>query len=293
VDLLVSISIESLGIEQLNRFAVIGDATETHLSFIDQALIKNKPDWERKILEIMESDKLLLKNMWGLCYEVNKEGKVRLNRNPLSALRAQFPDDDFLEQIPSLGYWQKKLIKGWAILHWFYLPSTPQKLSKYIDSIYAKMYEKITRPDFNLVKPPVKRRGIKLNFLATVKLLRSLAEPTYNKAYEMYQRAIGQKRTARIIVALRRYKNQNGHWPGSLDEIESFVQADILVDPLNGGSFVYKLTDENFILYSKGINNIDDGGERGKWSEDKTDTDDLLIWPSRLNETSKEDPNDR
>jgi hypothetical protein len=111
--------------------------------------------------------------------------------------------------------------------------------------------------------------------------------------YEIYQRVIAQKRAARLVVAMRRYKNRNGYWPESLDDIQSFVQAEDLIDSVNGGSFVYRLTDENFILYSKGKNGIDDGGRQDRYDEEETGADDIPIWPSRFNETSKEDPNDK
>ena len=95
------------------------------------------------------------------------------------------------------------------------------------------------------------------------------------------------------MIALRRYKNKTGQWPEKLDEVKSLASAEILVDPINGGSFVYKLTEENFTLYSKGKNNIDEDGIRRvtydpndfKWP--KTE-DDWLIWPPKTRKTKNE-----
>jgi hypothetical protein len=86
------------------------------------------------------------------------------------------------------------------------------------------------------------------------------------------------------MVALKRYENEHGRWPESLYGIKDLVPAEILVDPINGGSFVYKLTEENFTLYSKGKNNIDEGGERSRQSG----ADDWLIWPPKTRETKEE-----
>ena len=83
------------------------------------------------------------------------------------------------------------------------------------------------------------------------------------------------------MIALRRYKNKNGHWPESLDDMKSLAPKEIFVDPINGDSFVYKLTEENFTLYSKGKNNIDENGEY------QDGADDRLIWP-RKSRKSKE-----
>ncbi len=44
----------------------------------------------------------------------------------------------------------------------------------------------------------------------------------------------------------------------------------------------YKITDENFTLYSKGENNIDDGGKHDRWDKEKTGVDDELIWPRNI-----------
>ena len=96
------------------------------------------------------------------------------------------------------------------------------------------------------------------------------------KAFEaVYLRDLAHRRGTRLLIALRRYTNANGHWPQDLAVLRDLVQPEILVDPINGGSFVYKLTGDDFVLYSKGQNNIDENGSR------KGGADDWLIWPLR------------
>ena len=82
-------------------------------------------------------------------------------------------------------------------------------------------------------------------------------------------------------MTLRRYKNKTGQWPQKLDDVKALTPAEIHVDPINGGSFVYKLTEENFTLYSKGKNNIDEGGKR----DPESGADDWLIWPRKARKT--------
>ncbi|GAH19734.1 unnamed protein product, partial [marine sediment metagenome] len=60
---------------------------------------------------------------------------------------------------------------------------------------------------------------------------------------------------------------------------------------------VYKLTEENFTLYSKGKNNIDENGEYNSiWDpnsyEHKVEEDDWLIWPPRGRKSKEESTND-
>ncbi|MHC4397540.1 MAG: hypothetical protein ACYS1A_18005 [Planctomycetota bacterium] len=109
----------------------------------------------------------------------------------------------------------------------------------------------------------------------------------FDRTREIYLRLLADRRGNRILIALRRYKNKNDRWPESLDVIQSSLQAEIFVDPFNNGPFVYKLTEENFTLYSKGKNNIDEGGKR----DNESGADDWQIWPtsSRKNKNEKAD----
>jgi hypothetical protein len=117
----------------------------------------------------------------------------------------------------------------------------------------------------------------------------SIMEPAFYRIHDTYLRLYADRRGNQIIIALRRFKNKHGRWPESLDDIKNLAPAEIFVDPINGGSFVYKLTDDNFTLYSKGKNNIDEGGEyESSWPEE-SEPDDRLIWPKR---TSTCDPNE-
>lgn len=106
-------------------------------------------------------------------------------------------------------------------------------------------------------------------------LFASMKDPGLDKIREIYRRKLSTSRAVHILVALRRYKNKHGAWPQCLDDIQSQVPADMLIDPFNNGSFVYKLTEDSFKLYSTGKNNID---EDGKY---KGDPDDWPIWPPR------------
>jgi hypothetical protein len=89
---------------------------------------------------------------------------------------------------------------------------------------------------------------------------------------------LGQCRVARILLALRLYRNEAGVWPGSLREIESRVPPEALIDPLTGKPLVYRLTGDRVLVYSIGLNLIDDGGrlDSGGWAGD-----DFLYWAGR------------
>ncbi|TSA52093.1 MAG: hypothetical protein D4R45_07460 [Planctomycetaceae bacterium] len=84
------------------------------------------------------------------------------------------------------------------------------------------------------------------------------------------------RRATPILIALRRYKQETGVWPESLEQIEPKLPEQMLIDPQNNGPFVYKRDGDSFVFYSKGPNNIDEGG-----SYSGAD-DDWPIWPLKI-----------
>ena len=80
-------------------------------------------------------------------------------------------------------------------------------------------------------------------------LFGSMKGPDYNQIHQLSLRGVATCRGIRILIALRRYKNKNSCWPESLDDIQSQVPEEMLIDPFNSGNFVYKLTDNAFKLY--------------------------------------------
>jgi len=109
---------------------------------------------------------------------------------------------------------------------------------------------------------------------------KGLKDP-YQIVRKGHLRMLVNQRGMYIMVALRHYKNEHGHWPQTLDEIKPWVAEEILTDPHNNGPFVYKLTGDSFILYSKGKNKIDEGGRN------KDGDDDWRIWPRKIPHTKE------
>ena len=285
IDTWVGIAIEALATGQLNRFAVTGDATEEHLSVIEQALAKIKHDWSADLPRLLDCEKLMMKNLLGVFYGINPEGEIRLIRGLTTTIMAQLSEDMKDEMV--ITYWHKRAMKAWTILCWFYMPSTPQKAGEIIDAKYEKFYA-MAEPDFDWQREPEKPpRILRLNYQYLVEHLAGILEPAYYRIHDIYLRIASDKRGSRMIITLRRYKNKNGHWPKGLDDVKPFAPAEIFIDPQNDGAFIYKLTEENFTLYSKGKNNIDEGGKRDKWNEEKTGADDWLIWPQKSRKTKE------
>ncbi len=85
------------------------------------------------------------------------------------------------------------------------------------------------------------------------------------------------RRATPILIALRRYKEDAGAWSETLEQIEPKLPEQMLIDPQNGGPFVYKRRwGDGFVFLSKGPNAID---EHGSFSGR---ADDWLIWAQRI-----------
>jgi inner membrane protein len=293
VDMLVGIAAQAIALDRFKSFVVTGNAKEVHLSVIESALEGIKNDWSSVWKRLLDYEKLITKNEFARYYEVNQKGKIRLSRDPWAEMRNRWKEQldanqvedqqirDVFESHAYLTYWQRKLIRAKTILSWFYMPSTPQKASEVIDTCFEKYYA-MAEPDFDWKKGPKKfsLTSMKLNYHFVVEFLLNMLESPFYRIHDIYLRLIANKRGSWLIIALRRYMNKTGQWPEKLQDIESLVPAEILVDPFNNGSFVYKLTDDSFKLYSKGKNNIDQNGEYDyDWHRKKAEPDDWLIWP--------------
>lgn len=101
----------------------------------------------------------------------------------------------------------------------------------------------------------------------------SSEEVVTKRIRELSMRRLSQRRGISILMALRRYKNDKGEWPETLAEIAPTLPAEILVDPRSDGPFLYKRTDDRFVLYGVGPNRMDEGG-----ANNGSGADDWPIW---------------
>ena len=108
-----------------------------------------------------------------------------------------------------------------------------------------------------------------------------------------YHETKAQTKALIAICAILRFKEGNHRFPASLDEL---VSADYLesvpMDPYSNGPLVYKLTEDNFKLYSIGEDFVDDGGSgedkkrpitvlNGKYIVPREYPPDIVYWPVR------------
>jgi len=296
VEILVGIAIKNIAIECFNNFAITGNINKKQLDMIEESIDTIKYDWQSDLPRVIDYEKLLFKNTLGLFYEVNAKGQYRFLRHPENAIKLFSPEVNILPK----NYLQLKLVKAGSIINWFFYPATPQELSKAIDIAYQKYYEMANlnfdwsrKPKPTEFPLPLFELNYKLNYKYLIKMLALMEESTYYKIHDLYLRQESGKNGSLLLIALRRYKDKTGVWPENLDETKGLTNEENFIDPVNGQSFVYKLTDGGFTLYSKGKNGIDDNGERfseycTETNQTKKTADDIKIWS--LKQCQKESP---
>ena len=116
--------------------------------------------------------------------------------------------------------------------------------------------------------------------------------PVYKEIHKTYLETRAKRNAVRICLGLKYFRNSKGKWPRNLDALKPLMSSEIFTDPTNGSAYVYTRDGDEFTLYSKGINGIDDNGETGNSydGEIRTERDDYQFWPpkTRLKEAQAE-----
>ena len=286
-DLLIGFGIEDLALRPLNRFVIENGLNEKQLQLVLDVLGNLENNWSSDFSQCLEYEKLFIKNAFGsLVYQTNTKGVVRFSRDPAAAIWGHRRRRALAET-----YWEKKSMKTYTILGWFFFPANPQKAAEMIDSIFEQ-HSPMASPDFdwheeNIGPSPIP--ALKLNCHSLVDFLTNKSTRLYGRFHDVYLKRLAQRRALRLLIAIKQYNVENGCWPKDLDAINSFVPPEAFIDPVNNSSFVYKPGDDSFVFYSKGKNNIDEDGKRDRWDEEKTGADDWLIWPSRSRKTKDQE----
>ncbi len=104
-------------------------------------------------------------------------------------------------------------------------------------------------------------------------LLSSMAPPSMSRLAYVKARGESLRRAAIVVMKLKAYRQKYGEYPAALDGLG---HDEVLIDPITEDYFVYRPTEEGFMLYSVGENGIDDGG-RG--DPRHYSTEDIVYWP--------------
>ncbi|MBN2272254.1 MAG: hypothetical protein JXN61_16710 [Sedimentisphaerales bacterium] len=262
----------------IRRFVVENEgATKQHLDMLAKA-IETENRWASDWPVVLAVEKLHAKNFCGSFYEVNEKKKVRFTRHIFTDFGR---DED--QRFPQ--YEPNRFGQGvGAITLPLFAPWSPQTVGVVIDDMY-RLFAKAAEPNFDwdtLVEldEMLCSQSRRLYGIRVFSCFVFIEASNVWRFHDAYMRDVAGCRGSRLIIGLRSYKNEHGAWPENLEAIRPLVPAEAFIDPINGGAFVYRLTEDGFVLYSKGANGLDEGGKRVYIRpKEKDRPDDMAIWP--------------
>ena len=83
-----------------------------------------------------------------------------------------------------------------------------------------------------------------------------------------------QRRGTMLVAAIEAYHREKGVYPVNLEAVVSSLSVELPKDPFTGAPFGYVQQGAGYLLYSAGINMLDDGGKGKPWDPKQ---DDYLI----------------
>jgi hypothetical protein len=106
--------------------------------------------------------------------------------------------------------------------------------------------------------------GLEFRHISPYNRLEAMLFPAFGAAVRKYANAQESVDLARVAIALERYHLAHGAYPESLDALAPQFLGKLPHDIINGQPLHYRRTsDGQFVLYSVGWNETDDGGEAG------------------------------
>ena len=287
IEILVSIAIEAQAYSFLQEFAMDSDLAESDMRAIEKIISVREHDWQEIWPITVDIEKLLYYRFLYAMYEVNEQDKIRFTRDPLSFLSPEVLA--LLGEQDEPAYWTERRNRLSAFLSWFYLPADPAKASAGLEQMF-KRYHEMTEEDWQSGPREFSFKSVKLSYPYVLELFQYISEPAIYEIHSMHSRIISDKNATSIILALKKHYDKKGSWPKDLGQLN--IPSEMLVDPINNDSYVYKLTKEEYVFYSTGLNKIDDDGDRYGKNDDGERKDDHRFWPPKSRLREQEETND-
>jgi hypothetical protein len=116
------------------------------------------------------------------------------------------------------------------------------------------------------------------------RLMAAIKAASWGRRIENRARVVCRQRGNAAVMAIFAHEDAAGSLPTALDGLDGAT----VIDPLTGEPFIYRLTDDGFILYSVGLDGDDDGGvhhpdwgrQRPTFENPSPEPDgDYVFWP--------------
>ena len=87
--------------------------------------------------------------------------------------------------------------------------------------------------------------------------------PVQSTLIDAEARLTAQLRLARILIAVERHYLATGDLPTALEHTSAAFLEETQIDPFDDQAIRYRTTEQGYIVYSIGLNEVDDGGIEG------------------------------
>ena len=130
------------------------------------------------------------------------------------------------------------------------------------EEAYAETIARIgdaSRLPYYEAKPLLVDMEHEIDGMSRIRVVSHTMLPFLTRAAESQARTEANLGLLRVGLSLEQYHMQNGTYPTTLDAVASGLGGSVPVDPFTGQPFVYKPSGGSFLLYSVGVNAVDDG----------------------------------
>lgn len=248
--------------------------------------------------KLIDSEKSSQKDMYSRVYLTNNTGQHRVNPVIKIGSGKKFDIPTWQQMSPYNNGLQSRL----GILLGLWEPQ-PESSTVYqlIDSCFTPLYNIHNMKNPDDIDKQIRSVETKWYLSDTLDAIEDQTITTHRTLQHIIKagkRSEALKKGAILACFCREYKLQHGQWPATLKEALPDEQ-NMRIDPCNGKDFLYKVEKDGFILYSAGINGIDENGEyetqgdinealkskqpKTYYKASELKYDDLMIWPPKQN----------
>jgi len=276
LDFIIGFRHELAALQIIRNALVNNEVSQEDMDRIAGRLPTTANTWHLDVSMLLEFEECRFAILMAQVYEINEQGKTRFATSfrPLSENIHEQQDSSKIRKLMRLyclmnmpldpqGVWGMAK-KESARLTRFLEPGPALGIEQDDDALFWSLFD-LTRMFSNMA------RWYSQNMCFDKFLYINFAE--------YYAEQVTQRRGTWLMLGLRKYRNTHGRWPTSLELVPEYVPGEAFLDPANGDAFVYALDGDCFKLYSKGLNNLDEGGLDGFVGDLKMSEDDIAIWP--------------
>lgn len=152
----------------------------------------------------------------------------------------------------------------------------PRVLSRQSHDFFTSIMETCERSVPKDIETIIEAR---VNSLVKESVFHKILLPRTERVFTTAIRVETRRRGTQLLLALALHKEEHGIWPERLDALSPLPKRGIRIDPRSGRDFIYRADGDTMMLYSVGMDGVDNGGTLLGEDYRNRDGEDLVIWP--------------